>query len=200
MEKTKMKLYGASGHGKVVKEIVESNGHIVDRFIDDNEDIESLMNVQVDHSYNGEGSVIVTIGDNGIRRKIVEKLCCKFDIAIHPSAVISPSAVIGEGTVIMAGVVINADTIIGKHCIINTGATIGHDCIVDDYCHIAPGAHVCGGCRIGEGTWIGVGTSVIQCRTIGKQCMIGAGSVVIKDIPDGMKSYGNPCKVQSANG
>lgn len=195
-----MKLYGASGHGKVVKEIVEASGNRVDCFIDDNPNIHSCMNVPVEHLYDGQGSIIVTIGDNGIRKMIVEKLCCEFGIAIHPSAIISPSAIIGEGTVIMAGVVINADTIIGKHCIVNTGATIDHDCVVNDYCHIAPGAHVCGGCHIGEGTWIGAGTSVIQCRKVGEKCMIGAGSVVIKDIPNGVKAYGNPCKVQSANG
>ena len=36
---------------------------------------------------------------------------------------------------------------------------------------------------------------MIQCLNIGKNCMIGAGSVVVKDIPDGVKAYGNPCRV-----
>ena len=29
----------------------------------------------------------------------------------------------------------------------------------------------------------------------GDNCIIGAGSVVVKDIPDGVTAYGNPCKV-----
>ena len=121
----------------------------------------------------------------------------EFATAIHPSAIISPSAKIGEGSVVMAGAVINADAVIGKHCIVNTGATVDHDCVIGDYCHIAPGANVSGGTHIGEGTWIGVGACVIQCLNIGKDCMIGAGSVVVKDIPDGVTAYGNPCKVKT---
>ena len=34
-----MYLFGASGHGKVVKEIVEANGGTVDAFVDDNPDV-----------------------------------------------------------------------------------------------------------------------------------------------------------------
>ena len=71
--------------------------------------------------------------------------------------------------------------------------------MIGDYCHIAPGANVSGGTHIGAGTWIGVGACVIQCLNIGKDCMIGAGSVVVKDIPDGVTAYGNPCKVVREN-
>ena len=38
---------------------------------------------------------------------------------------------------------------------------------------------------------------VDECLNIGKGCMIGAGSVVVKDIPDGVTAYGNPCKVKT---
>jgi acetyltransferase-like isoleucine patch superfamily enzyme len=48
---------------------------------------------------------------------------------------------------------------------------------------------------VGEGTWIGAGAVVIPGIRIGKNCIIGAGSVVVKDIPDGVKAYGNPCKI-----
>lgn len=30
--------------------------------------------------------------------------------------------------------------------------------------------------------------------------MIGAGSVVVKNLPDGIVAYGNPCRVQHMNG
>ena len=38
---------------------------------------------------------------------------------------------------------------------------------------------------------------VDECLNIGKDCMIGAGSVVVKDIPDGVTAYGNPCRVRT---
>lgn len=200
-----MYLFGASGHGKVVKEIVEANGGTVDAFVDDNPDVCECGGRPVLHDAAGLSPIIVSIGVNRIRKMIVERLkadnpSITFGTAIHPRATVSPSARIGEGTVVVPGAVINADAVIGRHCIINTGATVGHDCVIDDYCHIAPGAHVSGGTHVGEGTWVGVGSSVIQCRNIGKNCMIGAGSVVVRDIPDNVTAYGCPAKVAIKDG
>lgn len=199
-----MYLFGASGHGKVIKEIVEVCGSSVTAFIDDNKQINTCAGLPVLHDATGLSPMIVSIGVCRIRKMIVERLTTSaspvsFGIAIHPSAVISPSAQIGEGTVVMAGAVINADTKIGKHCIVNTGATVDHDCVIEDYCHIAPGAHIAGGTHISEGTWIGVGSSVIQCLNIGKNCMIGAGSVVVRNIPDNVTAFGNPCRIKRYN-
>lgn len=201
-------LFGASGHGKVVKEILNANGVKVEAFIDDNRAVNECAGRKVLHEYDGLSPVIVSIGVNRIRKIVVEKLIAKaltngtkleFATAIHPSAVVSPSAKIGEGTVVMAGAVINADAVIGKHCIINTGATVDHECVIGDYCHIAPGVNISGATHIGEGTWVGVGASVIQCLNIGQNCMIGAGSIVVKDIPDNVVAYGNPCKAIREN-
>ena len=198
-------LFGASGHGKVVKDILNANGVKVEAFVDDNCRVNECAGRPVLHDAKGLSPMIVSIGVNRIRKIVVDRLVAnanadgyslEFAIAIHPSAIVSPTAKIGEGTVVMAGAVINADAVIGKHCIVNTGATVDHDCVIEDYCHIAPGAHVSGGTHIGEGTWIGVGACVIQCLNIGKDCMIGAGSVVVNNIPDGVTAYGNPCRVR----
>jgi acetyltransferase-like isoleucine patch superfamily enzyme len=59
---------------------------------------------------------------------------------------------------------------------------------------------VCGGCHIGEGTLIGAGSVVRDGIKIGRNSIIGAGSVVVKDIPDGVVAYGNPCKPMRENG
>lgn len=198
-----MYLFGASGHGKVIKDILHSNGVKVQAFVDDNKKINECSGRPVLHDAEGLSPMIVSIGVNRIRRAVVEELQTKakgyghtleFPIAIHPSAVVSPSAKIGEGTVVMAGAVINADAVIGKHCIVNTGASIDHECIIEDYCHIAPGVNISGDTHVGEGTWVGVGSCVIQGIIVGKNCMIGAGSVVVRDIPDNVVAFGSPCK------
>ena len=169
-------LFGASGHGKVVKDILNANGVKVEAFVDDNLSVDECAGRKVLHDAKGLSPMIVSIGVNKIRRIVVDRLLAnakacgndlEFATAIHPSAIISPTAKIGEGTVVMAGAVINADAVIGKHCIVNTGATVDHDCVIGDYCHIAPGANVSGGTHIGEGTWVGVGACVIQCLNIG---------------------------------
>lgn len=195
-----MYLFGASGHGKVIKDILDANGIKVEAFVDDNPNVSECGGRPVLHDAAGLSPMIVSIGVNRIRKMIVERLvknnpAVVFGKAIHPSAIVSPTAKIGEGTVIMAGAVVNADAVIGKHCIVNTGATVDHDCVIDDFCHIAPGTHISGATHVGEGTWIGVGSSVIQCLNIGRNCMVGAGSVVVKDIPDNVTAYGCPAKV-----
>lgn len=194
-----MILYGASGHGKVIKEIVEAIGGEVECFVDDNPAVNELAGLPVRHQVPAGSPMIVSIGANHIRKMIVERLNCEFGVAIHPSAIVSPSAKIGEGTVVMAGAVINADAVIGKHCIVNTGATIDHDVVLEDYVHVAPGVHISGITRVGEGTWIGVGSCLIQCLNIGKWCFVGAGSVLVKDLPDNVVAFGNPCKVVKEN-
>ena len=40
---------------------------------------------------------------------------------------------------------------------------------------------------------------VIQGIHIGSNTTVGAGSVVVKDVPDGVVAYGNPCKVIHKN-
>ena len=189
-----MYLYGASGHGKVIKEIVESQGEAIEGFVDDNRNINELGGFPVKHSMEGIGEVIVSIGLNRIRKMIVEKLNCKFaNAAIHAKAVISRTAKIEEGSVVMAGAIINAEAKIGKHCIINTGSCIDHECKIGDYVHISPHTTLCGNVVVGEGTWIGAGSVVIPGIKIGRWSQIGAGSIVTKDIPDGWLAYGNPC-------
>ena len=193
-----MILYGASGHAKVIIDALEAIGMKIDYVVDDNASISSLLGYEVRRDSGHYDSAIVSIGDGRIRKKIVSRLDVKEWVkAIHPKATVSPHATIGEGSVVMAGAVINSGAVIGKHCIINTGATVDHDCVIGDFVHIAPGVHVSGGINVGEGSWIGVGACVIQCLNVGKDCMIGAGSVVVKDIPDGVTAYGNPCKVKT---
>ena len=92
-----MYLFGASGHGKVVKEILTAKGERVEAFVDDNPDIDEWAGRKVLHNATGLSPMIVSIGLNQIRKKIVERLTCEFGTAIHPSAIVSPSARIGEG-------------------------------------------------------------------------------------------------------
>ena len=189
-----MYLYGASGHGKVIKEILEARGESVEGFIDDNQSVNELCGLPVFHSAEGKVPVIISIGVNHIRKMIAERLHSTFGVAIHPTAVVSPSAKIGEGTVVMAGAIINADAVIGKHCIVNTGASIDHECVVGDYCHIAPHATLCGQVHVGKGTLIGVGASVIPCKHIGCWCTVGAGASVVSDIENDTTMVGVPAR------
>lgn len=190
-----MYLYGASGHAKVIIDIIKSQGDVVEGLVDDNPNLTELSGIPVLHDAAELSPFIVSIGNCKVRKMIAERLNCEFAMAIHPTAIISPTAIVGEGTVVMQGAIIQTEVKIGKHCIINTKASIDHECLIGDYVHIAPGCTISGDVYIGEGTWVGVGSTIIQGVRIGKNCIIGAGSVIVKDIPDNSKAYGVPCKV-----
>ena len=195
-----MYLYGASGHGKVIKEIIESQNQTIEGFIDDNINIYELAGLPVKHSTQDADEVIVSIGVNVTRKKVVEKLHCSFSpAAIHRQAIVSKTAEVGTGTVVMAGAIVNADAKIGKHCIINTGASIDHVVKVGIFVHSAPHCTLCGGAEVGEGTRIGAGSTLIQGIHIGRDYNIEAGSVVVNDIPDGVLSFGSPARIIKYN-
>ena len=191
----KVYLYGASGHAKVVLDIVRLSYYDVPCLIDDNPNDNELAGLPVVHSSDGLSPIIVTVGNCQKRREIVNKLGNRGYLSvIHPKAVMAETAKLGNGTVVMAGAILNPYATVGNHCIINTGASIDHDCIINDFVHIAPHCTLCGEVEVGEGTWIGAGSTVIQGIHIGKNCYIGAGSVVVEDVPDDSLAYGNPCR------
>ena len=196
-----MYLFGASGHAKVIIDSLKASRKQISGLFDDNPDVKELLEYRVYGSFDqdrlGEEELIISIGLNHIRKKIVEKLPenTLYGNAIHPSAIISEYASIGEGTVVMQGVIIQSSVTIGKHCIINTTASVDHDCIIEDYVHISPNATLCGSVSVGEGSQVGAGAVVIPGIKIGKWSLVAAGAVVMKDVPDNVLVLGNPARV-----
>ena len=195
----KICLFGASGHGKVIKDIIESFNGKVAAFFDDASDTNILLAVPVftpDKVINfSKNKFIISIGDNFIRKQVSKKLAVTYISVVHSFATVSDSVDIKEGTVVMAGVVINTSTEIGKHCIINTNSVVEHDCKIGDFVHISPSATIAGNVAIGEGTHVGAGAIIIPNITIGKWVTIGAGAIVISDVPDYAIAVGNPAKI-----
>jgi acetyltransferase EpsM len=196
----RMNLYGASGHTKVIIEIIQSNKGKVDFVFDDNPKIKSILGYEVINVPTEEmlksNLNIIGIGNNRLRKKVASKIKSNIHPYIfHISAVVSNSAKVGEGTVVMANSSINSEVEIGKHCIINTGSVVEHEVKLEDYVHVSPNASIAGGVKVGEGSHLGIGCSVIQGITIGKWATIGAGAVIIEDIPDYATVVGNPGKI-----
>ena len=191
MEKTKLYIYGASGHGKVVCDVAKSAGYKEIVFLDDKNELKFSPDLP-------KFPVIIAIGDNKIRANLQKKVSeAGFELAtlIHETAVISQSAKIGKGVVIMPSVVVNADALIGDGAILNSACVIEHDCVIGKFAHISPNSALAGGVEVGKFTHIGLGSSVIQKIKIGANSIIGAGSVVIKDIDENCVAVGVPAKV-----
>jgi len=194
----KLFVYGASGHGKVVADIAENCGYEVAGFIDDGEK-ENAISFEKFLTLKKESCVVALgIGSNMARKRVFEKLkanSVRIVTLVHPKAVIAKSAKVGEGTVVMAGVVLNPDSLIERGAIINTASVIEHDNIIGEFAHISPGTTLAGDVSVGAFSHIGIGSSVIQGINIGSHATLGAGSVVLKDIPSSSTAYGVPAKV-----
>lgn len=191
-----MYLFGASGHCKVIIDIIASTQNLtIEGIVDDHPkhaDIFTIpvYNTKIFQSFSDK-QIIVSVGDNRTRKRIVNQLAARYPVAIHAKAVVSNYASIGEGTVIMAGAVVNPDAVIGQHCIINTAAIIEHDCKISSFVHVSPNAALAGDVTVGEGTHVGIGAVVIEGVKIGKWATIGAGAVIISDVPDYAVVVGN---------
>jgi acetyltransferase EpsM len=193
----KVTLYGASGHCKVIVDILNLQNIPIEQIVDDNPKVADLVNIPVvlSKEFTKRDNLIIAIGNNLVRKRLSQKNKATYFKLIHPQTTISPFAIIGNGTVVMAGVAINSSSTIGIHCIINTRALIEHDCSIGNFVHISPMATLAGNVTVGEGTQIGIGATIIQGIKIGKWCMIGAGAVIIRDVPDYAVVVGNPGRI-----
>ena len=204
----RLMLIGGGGHcHSVIDSIIAMNVYdeigIIDkadsdyfdiRVIGTDDDIPELMK----QGWNEAFITVGSIGDTQTRRRL-------FNMAkgygliipriIDPSAAVAKDAVIAEGSYIGKNATVNAGAVIGKCAIVNSGSIVEHDCRIGDFVHISPGAVLCGQVRIDHDTHIGAGTIIRQLINVGAGSMIGMGSIVVKDIPDHVKAYGNPCRM-----
>ena len=204
-------IIGASGHAKVIIDIVQEEGkyHIAG-LLDQNRPVneqvlgypilgkeEDLPNLVKIHAIKG---VLIAIGDNFTRAKgvaRVRKICpdLPFVSTIHPKATIARDISIGEGTVVMAGVSINIGATVGAFCILNTNASLDHDSTIENYASLAPGVITGGDCHIGEYSSIGIGAIMLHGIRVDEHTVIGAASLVNKPIESFVVAYGIPAKI-----
>lgn len=210
MSKPVIGIFGASGHAKVIIDIVEREGHYqLFALFDDNVALHGHdffgypvlggRDVLLTAYRQGEiSATIVAIGNNAIRANVANWLVQQGMArvsAVHPSAQLGRGVTIGVGSVLMAGVIVNADTVIGDEVIINTGATIDHDNVIANAVHIAPGCHLCGHVTVGESSFIGAGSVLIPSVTVGSHVVVGAGTTVLTDVADNLRVAGSPCRL-----
>lgn len=184
-------IIGASGHGKVVADIILRTGDLVLGFLDDQRNPgDSHVGFPVlgkveDYKNYPEAWFVIAIGNASARAKISDGLeGVRWYTAVHPAAAVSPlETSIGAGTVVMAGAVVNPGAQIGRHCIINSGSVVEHDNRIGDFVHISVGAKLAGSVTIGRKTWVGIGAVVSNGLEVCAGCTIGAGCVVVNDIP-----------------
>lgn len=188
-------VIGASGHGKVIADIIKCSGDKFVGFLDDDTSKLNILGRVDDCVRIADKYFVIGIGNNAIRRRIAEKYPnLRYYTAIHPTAVIAGNVKIGKGTVVMANSVINIGAQIGNHCIINTSSVVEHDNLLEDYVHISPGAVLCGNVMVGKSTHIGANATVRNNIFICNNVVIGCGGTVVKNIEKVGTYVGIPAK------
>ena len=208
--KDKIAVVGASGHARVVLDILRLQGMQVVGLLDTYKPVGSALLEHVvigscqdlpgllrDGRVNG---IIVAIGDNWIRARMASEIRhlapdIPFVTAIHPSAQIASDVVIGAGTAVMAGAVINPGSVVGEFCIVNTRASLDHESVMESYASLGPGVTTGGCVRIGAFSVIGISATILQELKIGRHSIVGASATVFHDVPDEVVVYGTPARV-----
>jgi sugar O-acyltransferase (sialic acid O-acetyltransferase NeuD family) len=204
-------VIGASGHAKVIIDIVEKQARwriagLIDTYKIPGTEVmgyqvlgseDRLSELMAQHGVSG---AIVAIGDNRIRRQVAERARSvaprlHFVSVIHPSSRIGRDVEMGSGVAIMAGVTVNPGTRIGDFCYVNTNASVDHDNVLEPFSCVQPNAATGGNVRLGTLSVLAMGAIVVQGISIGEDTVIGAGSTVLNDIPGGVVAYGTPCCV-----
>lgn len=199
-------IIGDGGHSRVIQDMMFLNeayeiAAILDDKYEDGFQTNGIIHAPLSflmRLMQKDTKVVVAIGDNLVRKKVVEQLHLPSNMyatVIHPAAVVSRTAQVGNGTVIMPNSVINANATIGMHCIINTAAIVEHDNEIGNYTHISPNATLTGNVTTGEGVHVGAAATVIPNMHLGSWSVIGAGSTAIESIPAFSKAVGSPARI-----
>jgi len=210
-------IWGVTGQGKVVFDILRDENVSVIHCFDNNRDLTSpFPNVPISYGEDGVSrflshlsnsgltaghidSVIAIGGGRGPERRSIGALMSAFGFlqrqVVHRSSVISSRAKIGLACQVMAGATVGPWATIGEHVIINTGANIDHDCVVKDCSHIGPHAALAGEVIIGENVFIGTNATVLPRIKVGDGSTVGAGAVVTRDVPPNSVVVGIPARV-----
>jgi sugar O-acyltransferase (sialic acid O-acetyltransferase NeuD family) len=199
-------IWGGTGQAKVVRPILESNGHqVVAVFDNDPACIAPFADVALRGNWAAFerwrprlvepcGFVVAVGGHRGEDRcelslRLVEAGLEPLS-AVHERAFVSDQSTLGRGSQVMAMAAVAVLAAVGDFCIVNTGASIDHDCRVGRGVHVMPGAVVTGDVTIGEFATVGSGAVVLPGVVIGPGAMIGAGAVVRRNVEPGATVVG----------
>jgi sugar O-acyltransferase (sialic acid O-acetyltransferase NeuD family) len=207
LSKSPAVIYGASGHGKVVADILRACGTEIEGFVDDDPRKSGEMfglkilgdaKCLIERASRGPMAVALGIGDNFARRVVAERCVAanaQLLMAVHPTATVAESAIMAPGVVIMAHAVVNPDAVVQRGAIINTGAIVEHDCKVGEFAHLSPKVAIGGHVEIGDFSWLGIGAAVIPKVKVGTGSIIGAGATVLTDVEDWVVAIGTPARI-----
>lgn len=176
VNKPRLLVVGAGGHGRSVAEAVLMSGDFeLVGFLDDGAfargaDVWGLPVLGPASLFAGYAALashaVVAIGNNALRQKLCAQLQeAGFALAcvVHPRAFVSPRAQLGEGVAVMAGAIVGTEAVLGQGVIVNCGAVVDHHAQVHDFGHLGVNACMAGGSVLGALAWMQAGSAIGYC-------------------------------------
>lgn len=195
----KVAILGAGGHGKDIKDIIDSTSdYVFTGFYDDNASGPHILGTFFDYYQTTDIQYVIGVNDSSERARIDSEIPDRLrtaDPIVHPTAYTGSNVALDRGVVIGAGAVLTTNVSVGRHAHVNVNATISQNSSIGNYSTVSPGANICGDCKIDDRTMIGAGATVINLMNIGSDCIIGAGATVVSHIPDSSKAVGTPARL-----
>jgi sugar O-acyltransferase (sialic acid O-acetyltransferase NeuD family) len=211
-------IWGSSGHGKVIADVLTFRGERLVATVDNDPHALTIVpGVPLLHGEAGlrawlatpEGmqarrAAVAIGGSRGDDRREIAALLRALGLGlpavVHPTASVSPSATVADASHVLANAVVAAGARIAASCIVNNGAVVDHECTLSAGVHVAPGAVLCGCVTVGEDAMIGAGATVLPRIRVGRGATVGAGATVTRDVPEGCTVVGSPARTVRQGG
>lgn len=137
------------------------------------------------------------IATPAVKKEIAEMLMnrgAEFVSIIHPSTKIYSEIPLGKGIITYPNAKISTGCKVGDF--VNIQSTIvGHDVTIEDYVTVSSSCGITGGVKLREGCFLADHAVIAVGLEVGKDAYVGIGSVVIRDVKEGTKVFGNPARV-----
>jgi sugar O-acyltransferase (sialic acid O-acetyltransferase NeuD family) len=138
---------------------------------------------------------VCAIGDPFIKAKCstgIEAKGGRFINIIHPLANVGLHVKLGVGVVMGPFSSITSDARVGNHVSIGAFSNVAHDTVLGDWCQISSHCGVNGCATLGDGVFLGSHACIIPKVKVGSWAFVGAGSIVVRNVENRVKVFGNP--------
>ena len=145
----------------------------------------------------GDFQIVIAGLDPMLRQEQFEKWSNKsadFAIMIHPETYVYSGTIIGAGTTVFKGAIVYADSKIEENAVLMEYSSVSHDSIIGKHSIFMEKVTQGGHGVVGRRSLIKSNTVIKEYVKIGDDVEVEYGSVVLKDIEDGERVFGNPAR------
>ena len=202
-------IIGAAGCGREVANWIEDINKVeptwnILGFLDDNPNAldgfrckYQIIGTIKDHEPRENVKYAMGIASPAVKKLIGPAMMEKgaqFASIIHPSVHVYSEYELGVGLVAYPNAKIATGCRIGDFVTLQS-TILGHDAELEDYVTVSSSCGITGGTKLHEGCFIGDHACIAVGMEIGAWAYVGIGSVVIREVPENTRVFGNPARV-----